>query len=247
MLNPGFLDGYSTKPLMSFAAGGFLLVDRKRHFVDEFGDAGEAVSYDGPDDLAAKVDLFLGDPRYRRETGDAIRERIAARYGLPYVLARLIHATAERATRAAARRVPKPPASAVLRVKVAADLLSGWHSEPQWSGARTVPAPEGILVVTPAKPWVYAAMLPLPPGIRAMNQPHLCLTAMVTTGRVGVAALREQDGTLDAEQLLSPNARPVTVKVELPREGCQSIILRNAAEGESCVLLLATELCDRAR
>jgi len=88
VFNPGSIHGYSHKPMMTFAAGGFMLVDRKRDFVHAFGEAGEAVSYD--QDLGAKIERFLTNPAYRFEVRDAIRETIAARFQLKDVLTRVL-------------------------------------------------------------------------------------------------------------------------------------------------------------
>jgi hypothetical protein len=90
VFNPGSIHGYSHKPMITFAAGGFMLVNRKRDFIATFGDAGEAVSYDH--DLGGKIDRFLSNPDYLREVGDAIRETIAARFQLKHVLARVLDA-----------------------------------------------------------------------------------------------------------------------------------------------------------
>ena len=91
VLNPGSIHGFSHKPMITFAAGGFMLVNRKRDFIAAFGEAGEAVSYT-PEarDLAGKIDRFLTNPAYREEVGDAIRETISTRFQLRDVLARVL-------------------------------------------------------------------------------------------------------------------------------------------------------------
>ena len=93
VFNPGSVHGYSHKPMITFASGGFMLVNRKRDFIAAFGEAGKAVSYD-PDsgDLAIKIDRFLTRPAYLREVGDSIREIIATRFQLKDVLARVMEA-----------------------------------------------------------------------------------------------------------------------------------------------------------
>jgi len=103
VFNPGSIHGYSHKPMIAFASGGFMLVNRKRDFIAAFGEAGEAVSYDpGSGDLAAKIDRFLTNPAYRREVGDTIREIIATRFQLKDVLARvMVRSLGDRAARPA--------------------------------------------------------------------------------------------------------------------------------------------------
>jgi glycosyl transferase family 1 len=94
VFNPGSIHGYSHKPMITFASGGFMLVNRKRDFIAAFGEAGEAVSYE-PDsgDLAVKIDRFLTNPEYLREVGDTIRETIATHFQLKDVLARVMEAS----------------------------------------------------------------------------------------------------------------------------------------------------------
>jgi hypothetical protein len=86
VLNPGFVEGYSSKPMQGFAAGGFVLVNRTAGFVERFGDAGEAATWASHDELAAKVELYLSRPRLRDEVGDQIRAEIAASHTLEHVL-----------------------------------------------------------------------------------------------------------------------------------------------------------------
>ncbi len=88
VFNPGSVHGYSHKPMLAFAAGGFMLVDRRRDFVRAFGDAGEQVTYD--QDLDAKIDRFLTNPHDLVEVREAIRETIFARFQLKDVLLRVL-------------------------------------------------------------------------------------------------------------------------------------------------------------
>ncbi|MBS1856598.1 MAG: glycosyltransferase family 1 protein [Acidobacteria bacterium] len=242
VLNPGFFDGYSLKPLICFASGGFMLVDRKQHFVDDFGAAGEAVTYATREELAGRVELFLANPRYRREVADEIRARVLERHALSDVLSRVLRAAAGCE---AARRPPAPRAGAHSPGAVRADLMAGWRSEPQWTGASVKRVAEGVRVVTPLAPWLYAAALPLPETVGAMRQPHLRLRLIVEAGRIGVAPLRECDGSLPGEQVVSVCAREIVVEVELPREGARTVLLRNTVEGETRVLVRGAELCER--
>ena len=89
-LNPGSIEGYSHKLVLGFASGGFVLVNRKRDFVANFGEAGEAVSYNDAEELGRKVEFFLTHPQQRREVGDEIRERIRVRFQLHHVLSRVL-------------------------------------------------------------------------------------------------------------------------------------------------------------
>ena len=78
-----------------------------------------------------------------------------------------------------------------------------------------------------------------------MNEPPLRLSLLVEAGRIGLAALLDATGTLVSEQFVSPSAVPVTVTIELPREGVATVILRNTVGTMSCAIILEASLCDR--
>jgi hypothetical protein len=90
LVNQGFIHGVGTKVMNCFAAGGFMLLDRKQDFVDLFGGWGDAVSYSSLGELREKVDHFLADERERAELSAALGERIRAEHSLPSLLGRLV-------------------------------------------------------------------------------------------------------------------------------------------------------------
>jgi hypothetical protein len=90
VVNQGFIHGFGTKVTNCFAAGGFMLQERKRDFVDTFGAAGEAISYSTFTELGDKLDRFLGDDHARREMSEVIGEQIRTRHTLPIMFRRLI-------------------------------------------------------------------------------------------------------------------------------------------------------------
>jgi len=91
LVNPGFVHGYGSKVVNCFAAGGFLLMDRKADFVARFGELGEAVSFASADELEAKLEHYLRDERARREVGAALGARARAEHGLAATFRRLVH------------------------------------------------------------------------------------------------------------------------------------------------------------
>lgn len=91
LVNPGFVHGYGSKVVNGFAAGGFLLLDRKADFVARFGELGEAVSFSTADELEAKLDRYLTDERARCELGAALGARARAEHGLAATFRRLVH------------------------------------------------------------------------------------------------------------------------------------------------------------
>lgn len=90
VVNPGFVHGFGTKAMNCFAAGGFMLLDRRRDFVSVFGEPGEAVSCSSLDELNAKLERYLGAPRERRAVGEALAVQIRREHLLPGVLLRLV-------------------------------------------------------------------------------------------------------------------------------------------------------------
>jgi len=90
VVNPGFVHGYGCKVVSCFAAGGFLLQDRKRDFVERFGELGEAVSYASPAELEAKLDRFLSHERERAEISETLGERMRKEHSLADALRRLV-------------------------------------------------------------------------------------------------------------------------------------------------------------
>ncbi len=242
VFNPGYIHGYSHKPMITFASGGFMLVDRKRDFIGAFGDAGEAVSY-GPDsdDLAAKIDRFLTNPTYLREVGAAIRETISERFQLTDVLARVLEAAFRCAGRpgTGSTRIQTPEQTTAIE-----NLLPAIQSDPARTGAGVWHV-DGAIVVTATQQWSYAATIRIPEPVRTLREPHLRMRIMVKAGRIGIAALLDS-GALIAEQHLSATQHPVHVTIELPPEGVSNVILRSTAETASRALVLEATLCDRA-
>ena len=179
VFNPGSIHGFSHKPMMAFATGGFMLVNRRRDFIRAFGEAGEAVSYG--QDLDAKIDRFLTNPRYLREVGEAIRETISSRFQLRDVLARVLDAAflCPDGTR---RRID-PPAQII----VAKNLLNKIRSRREWSGA-SVEHRDGTALIVAPKQWGYAAAIKIPRSVKRMHEPHLRLSVVVETGAIGIAA-----------------------------------------------------------
>ena len=73
VVNAPFIDGFSVKPLICFAAGGFLLTNRKADLVRALGPIANEVIYDNKHDLATKVDYFLSHDRMRQDLSQEIK------------------------------------------------------------------------------------------------------------------------------------------------------------------------------
>jgi Glycosyl transferases group 1 len=246
VLSPGFVDGYSFKPVNGFASGGFVLVDRKRDFVTAFGEAGAAVSYTDGEDLATKVDHFLSHPNQRLELAAGMRAQIAAGHTLQQFFARLLCAADEHF---AGSRPPQPRTTAQVRIPrgTATGLLRSLTSQPWWPGARVEHADSSATVITSPQAWTYAAEIPVPSRAKGVQDRVLELTLQVEAGRLGVAPLALATGELLGEQLVSATRAPVVLTIHLPDDGELTLILRNTVEGSTRATILQASLRQQTR
>jgi Glycosyl transferases group 1 len=236
VFNPGSVHGYSHKPMMAFAAGGFMLVNRRRDFIRAFGEAGEAVSYG--QDLGAKIDRFLTNPKYLREVREAIRETISTRFQLRDVLARVLDAAF--LCPEGTRRRLDPPAEII----VAKNLLKKIRSRREWSGA-SVEHRDGTALIVAPQQWGYAAEIKIPGSVKQMQEPHLRLSLVVEAGAIGIAAEQDKTEALIGEQSASRGKGPISITVELPHKGVSRVIVRNVADISSRARVLEASLCNR--
>jgi len=223
VMSAGYIHGFSHKPVHAFAAGGFMLVDRKADFVATFGDAGEAVSYASKDELVAKVDRFLAAPAYRREVGDAIRARIAERLNLPDILTGILEKAAAAVT--TQRSAPTPTAASTT------DVLPRLRRDSCLPRRQFRRGEHGMVITTLAGKWTYAAALQLPPTLGG----QLEATMIVEAGRIDIGLLADDGSHLKGERMLGPSRRPVTIRLELPDSRANTVVLRNVHDGASQV------------
>ena len=242
MLNPAFIAGFGHKSVLGFAAGGFVLMNRQRDFVDTFGDEGEAVSYSSPDELAAKIDLYLTKPALRREIGSAIREKLFARHSLHATLARVL----EQAAAEIAQREPRTEPAQRQSVPVL-DLLPQlhrWGTWP-WQPDRVRRRSDGVVVSCHAEDWGYAARAALPEQIMRLNEPHLALTLATEAGRMGVGLLRDPSAPPILEQMVGPSRTPVEITLELSHDASVQALIRKTSDEPARALVTRLMLCER--
>ena len=234
--SPGSTHGYSHKPLLAFASGGFMLVDRKRDFIQAFGDAGAAVSY--ANDLDAKVERFLANPDYRRETGDEIRETIRERFQLMDVLLRVL----ETARLYAKADSPATQRAQARQSTVVKDLLAQLRTRWYWRGASVRREECRVAIQAPPRAWQCCAEIPISPD-RNLREPHLRVGLRVEYGRFGIALVKGR--RVEDERFVSATSDPVTVTMELPRSTRTKVVFRNAVESASRAAVMEASLCDR--
>jgi hypothetical protein len=242
VLNPAFIAGYGHKPVLGFAAGGFVLLNRQRDFVDTFGDSGEAVSYSTADELAAKIDLYLTKPALRREIGDAIRDKLFARHTLHATLARVLDQAAaeipQRGPRTAQLRRPSVPVLDLL------PQLRRWGKWP-WHPDRVQRRGDGVVVSCQAEDWGYAARAALPEQVARLNEPHLQLTVTTEAGRMGVGLVRDPSAPPILEQMVGPSRVPVEITLELPHDPSIQALIRKTSDEPARALVTRLTLCER--
>jgi hypothetical protein len=244
VLNPNFMDGYSIKPLIGFAAGGFVLVNRTQDFIDAFGEVGAAVSYADAEELSDKIDRFLANPRKRRELGDAMRARIAAKHTLGQFFAKLLQETHRRGiTAPSTGHNQVGPSNQAAKMVI--DLLPALRTHPVWKDASVERRATAVVVNTSTDAWAYAAEIPMPALPQALREPHLRLTLGVEHGRIGICNICPQSGDLIAEQLVSATREPLSLTIELPADLSVTVILRNTIEGATRALITEATLCER--
>jgi hypothetical protein len=246
VLSPGFVNGYSLKPVNGFASGGFVLLDRKTDFVAAFGEAGAAVSYTDGDDLAAKVEHFLTYPKQRLELAAEMRAQIAAGHTLRHFFARLLHAADQHFT---GSRPPQPHTVAQVETPGGSvtDLLRSLTMQPWWPGARVDHAETSATVTTSPQAWAYAAEIPIPPRAKGIQDRVLELTLHVEAGRLGVGLVEIGSGELLDEQVVSPTPAPVALTIHVPDDGELTLILRNTVEGPTRATILQASLREQQR
>ena len=243
VMNPGSVHGYSHKPAMTFASGGFALIDRKAHFLEAFGVVGEAVSYGSKTELAEKVGYYLSRPAERRDVGDAIRARLRQKFALTHVLRRVLSAPAVMATMEGGRQAPRAihDAEGILVL----DLLPRLRAETYWNSTLAVTT-GGMELRTSEDAWSYAAHVSLP-TLEALHEPHVRLDVRVETGSLGVAVAMGDPWMLSGEQLVSPTDGHETLVLELPEQGTASLVLRTGTASPARVHVAGVRLCERAR
>jgi hypothetical protein len=239
VLNPVHIAGVSHKPMLGFASGGFVLLNRRPDFVAALGEEGEAVSYSSADELLAKIDLYLTKPALRREIGCSIRERLFARHGLKATLARVL----EQAAGEVATRPAPPPVRPSVTVLDLLPRLRCWSRWP-WHPDRVHRHGDGVVVSCHAGDWGYAARVALPAEVARLREPHLRVTLTVETGRLGIGLLRSPAPPI-LEQMVGPRRAPAEITLELPTDPTAEALIRKTSDEPARGRVTQLLLCDR--
>jgi hypothetical protein len=85
-----FINGFSHKLLACFASGGFMLTTRKRDIAASLGGMADTIGYSSGDEVAAKLERYLGSDGERREISGAIATLVRREYSTRAGFARTV-------------------------------------------------------------------------------------------------------------------------------------------------------------
>ena len=88
--NAPFINGFTSKFLACFAAGGFVLTTRKADMTMVLGSLVDAIGFSSAEELAAKLDKYLTDDRQRIQVAQEIRELVRRHWSTSAVFARTV-------------------------------------------------------------------------------------------------------------------------------------------------------------
>jgi hypothetical protein len=91
-----FINGFSHKLLACFASGGFMLTTRKADIASSLGDLSDAIGFSRGNELATKVEHYLGSDRERVELANQIADLVRRNYSTSSLFARTVPLALER-------------------------------------------------------------------------------------------------------------------------------------------------------
>jgi MoaA/NifB/PqqE/SkfB family radical SAM enzyme len=96
VVNAPFINGFSVKLVDCFAAGGFVLTNHKSDISRAFGPLADEICCDSADELAGKLEFFLGHERRRLEVSREIGAIVRREYSGEALFARTLPMALER-------------------------------------------------------------------------------------------------------------------------------------------------------
>ena len=214
VLNPAFIAGFGHKSVLGFAAGGFVLMNRQRDFVDTFGDEGEAASTPAPTNSRLRSTFISPSRRCGARSvapfARSCSRGIACTPRSPAYSNRLQPNRPTRASSEPAQRQSVPVLDLLPQ-------LHRWGTWP-WQPDRVRRRSDGVVVSCHAEDRGYAARAALPEQIMRLNEPHLALTLATEAGRMGVGLLKDPSAPPILEQMVGPSRTPVEITLELSHD-----------------------------
>jgi hypothetical protein len=96
VVNAPFINGFSVKPIVCLASGGFVLTNRKADLIRALGPAANEIVYDDADELARKLDYFLTNERERAELTQELGAIVRREFSAEALFARTLPPALER-------------------------------------------------------------------------------------------------------------------------------------------------------
>ena len=96
VVNAPFINGFSVKPMVCLASGGFVLTNRKADFIRSLGPMANEIVYDDAEELTRKLDHFLTNDRERAELTQELGTIIRREFTAEALFARTLPAALER-------------------------------------------------------------------------------------------------------------------------------------------------------
>ena len=246
--NAPFINGFSVKLVDFFAAGGFVLTDRKKDIGRALGSLADEICCDSPDEFAGKLDFFLTHERRRREVSREIGAIARAKYSAEALFARTVPQALERlkargAWKIIRRRLRRFEQSKPSMQTLAAADVSQLSTQPHWIGARVIHG-TSMVVETVDAPWGYSATLPL----ARLRQSHRGngdrlfwqVEVEVYAGNVGLSLI---DGNaLLAERVLKVGERRRTIYLQAEATATDLMVRNGPSKGQSRIAIYNARL-----
>lgn len=249
--NAPFINGFSVKLVDFFAAGGFVLTDRKKDIGRAFGPLADEICCHSPDEFAGKLEFFLTHEPRRFEVSREIGAIARAKYSAEALFARTVPQALEqlkargvwKIIRRRLRRFEQPQPS--VQTLAAADV-SQLSAQPHWIGARVIPG-TWMVVETIDAPWGYSATLPL----ARLRQNHRGdddrlfwqVEVEVYAGNVGLSLI---DGeSLLAERVLTAGDGRRTIYLPAEATATDLMVRNGPSKGQSRIAIYNVRLIVR--
>ena len=237
--NAPFINGFGSKLLECFAAGGFMLTTRKADMSAVLGSLADAIGFSNAEELAAKVDLYLTDDRQRLEVAREIRELVRRDWSAATMFARIVPLALERlrARVAAGARSSKRSEGTVLHPRKLGPALFDVRLDSLKfvEGASGQVVEQGLVIVTSPQQWAYSLYSPSLGEQGFTGEAVVRIQVEVRRGRLGLAiATRESLGKFIVEFPSNPSMhlRIIDIPVrDLASTGV--VVVRNQSDGPS--------------
>jgi hypothetical protein len=247
--NAPFINGFTSKFLECFAAGGFMLTTRKADMTAVLGSLVDAIGFSSAEELERKVDLYLTDERQRREVAREIRELVGRDWSTAAMFARTVPLALERvrARVAAGARNSKssygtPPRPRRLGPALFDVRLGSLKFQEGTSGQAVE---QGLAVMTSPLRWDYSLLSPSLSEHGFTGEAVVRAQIEVRNGQLGFAiAARENPGELIVEFPVRPSTRSRIIDIpvaDLASAG--AVVLRNqSADGPSAATIRSIQV-----